>query len=436
MKLLVLEDSYVGSRFSGRVQPADLLGNTIHAGQTCELREMPCEKYPRLKVVVTLLASLCLVPLARADLPLDWGYVSGNYGIDASWPDAGKFFPTVEAFCESYGSFRVPKLGLGGAGGVTPASWIMFRGWCYMGWNLGTLASDTYIYNSSIESPFIHYRPEPVVRRLTISSVSETRPKIPGESANQSTATITAMVSSGSAPAPSVSVGFSVEVTPNSGGHEHHDINRPKEKLSAVQGTTDANGEVKLTFTAPEVAGIHTIKATCATCSNTSASREIQVKVPDLVPISPSPPVNADGSYAYALTSVDGIHAGAGRYHKNQYYLTAQARQNLIDLTRSFATAGWGTVALNDASLYWGGRYDINGDWIAPHRGHRDGREIDISFSRAGNPISKIKQKVFYKKFCEEKAVEASFSILHHYVANPHYHVYLEKQRSCHRMEK
>ena len=272
-----------------------------------------------------------------------------------------------------------------------------------------------------------------VLSQLTISGPTETRPAGTG---GNSTITLTAKATSGGSPKPGATISFAVEVTPNSGGHQHHDIARPKGKLSAVQGTTDANGEVKLTFTAPEVAGIHTIKATCATCSNTSASREIQVKVPDLVPISPSPPVNADGSYAYALTSVDGIHAGQGRYHKNQYYLTAQARQNLRALIDSFAAAGWGTVALNDASLYWGGRYDINGDWIAPHRGHRDGREIDISFSRAGNPISKIKQKVFYKKFCEEKAVEASFSILHHYVANPHYHVYLEKQRSCHRMEK
>ena len=304
-----------------------------------------------------------------------------------------------------------------------------------MGWNLGTLTSDTYIFNSSIESPTLYYRPKPVVRRLTISSVSETRPKIPGESADQSTATITAMVSSGSAPAPGVSVGFSVEVTPNSGGHEHHDINRPKGKLSAVQGTTDANGEVKLTFTAPEVAGIHTIKATCATCSNSPAAKEIQVKVPDLLPISPNPPQNTDGSYVYALTSVDGIHAGEGRYHKNQYYLTAQARQNLRALIDSFAAAGWGTVALNDASLYWGGRYDIKGNWGDPHQGHRDGREIDISFTRANNPISQTKQKTFYKKFCEDKAVEAAFAILHHFVTLPHFHVYLEKQKTCNRTE-
>lgn len=183
------------------------------------------------------------------------------------------------------------------------------------------------------------------------------------------------------------------------------------------------------------MAGIHTVKATCATCSNSPAAKEIQVKVPDLLPISPNPPQNADGSYVYALTSVDKIHAGEGLYHKNQYYLTEQARQNLIDLTRSFATAGWGTVALNDASMYWGGRYDIKGNWGGPHQGHRDGREIDISFTRANNPISTSKQNDFYDKFCKDKATEAAFSILHHFVKVPHFHVYLDKQKTCNRTE-
>jgi hypothetical protein len=78
--------------------------------------------------------------------------------------------------------------------------------------------------------------------------------------------------------------------------------------------------------------------------------------VPDLLPISPNPPQNTDGSYVYALTSVDKTHQGNGRYHHNQYYLTTLARQNLRTLIDSFALEGWGTVALNDASLHWGGR--------------------------------------------------------------------------------
>ncbi|MGH8440610.1 MAG: Ig-like domain-containing protein [Pseudomonas sp.] len=265
-----------------------------------------------------------------------------------------------------------------------------------------------------------------------MSGKSETRPSGTG---GTSTIELTAKVTQGGNPKAGVAVSFSVDVTANSGGHEHHDANRPKGSLSGTQGTTDANGEVRLTFIAPEVAGIHTVKANCGNCTNSPATKEIMVKVPDLLPISPNPPQNAGGSYVYALTSVDKIHAGNGRYHKNQYWLTEQARQNLRALTESFAAAGWGTVALNDASMFWGGRYDITGNWGAPHQGHRDGREIDISFTRANNPVSQIKQKVFYKKFCEDKAVEATFSILHHFVSLPHFHIYLEKQKICNRTE-
>ena len=268
---------------------------------------------------------------------------------------------------------------------------------------------------------------------LVLSGSSETRPAGTG---GTSTIEVTAKVTQGGTPQGGVAVNFSVDVIPNSGGHEHHDVNRPRGSLSGTQGMTDANGEVRLTFTAPEVAGIHTVKATCATCTNSPASREIQVKVPDLVPISPDPPRNGDGSYVYALTSVDKIHEGNARYHRGQYWLTPNALSNLQELVLSFARQGWGTVALNDASMYWGGRYDIKGDWSGSHNGHRVGKEIDISFVRSRNPISPSKQNDFYDKFCKDKAAEAAFSILHHFVKQPHFHVYLDKQKSCHRTEK
>lgn len=231
-------------------------------------------------------------------------------------------------------------------------------------------------------------------------------------------------------------VGLEVDVTPNSGGHEHHDANRPKGTLSRLQGTTDANGEVKVVFTAPEPAGLHNIKATCTDCSKSPATKEIKVWIPNLVPIDPNPLRSADGSFLYSLTSVDATHQGDGRYHHNQYWLTDGARSNLNDLLFKFADAGWGTVALNDASLYWGGRYDIKGNWTKPHAGHRTGEEIDISFTRARNPISRKKQDTFYDDFCKTKDASIPFTILHHFVLQPHFHVYLNGQKACFKSER
>lgn len=258
----------------------------------------------------------------------------------------------------------------------------------------------------------------------------------PSGGPGNSSATLTARVNSSQGPLPSIPLNFTVTVTPSSGSHEHHDNNRPKGDLSVASGMTNESGEFKFTFKAPEVSGIHTISVTCNACTNQTERKDIQVKVPDLLPISPNPPQNADGNFVYALTSVDITHAGNGRYHHNQYYLTDQSRQNLRALIDAFAAEGWGTVALNDASLLWGGRYDIRANWSGPHAGHREGREIDISFARAQNPVAATKQNSFYKKFCEAKTVQVPFSLLHHYVQNPHFHVYLEKQTACWTSEK
>jgi hypothetical protein len=267
---------------------------------------------------------------------------------------------------------------------------------------------------------------------LTVTGLTEIRPDKTG---GNSTATITAKVTSGGQPKAGVVVNFSIDVTANSGGHEHHDANRPKGELDRIVGTTDANGQVDVIFKASEIAGIHTFKATCDNCSGSPAQKEIWVKVPDLVPISPNPPLQANGSYRYVLTSVDAIHQGSARYHVGQYWLSETARANLQNLIVAFNEKGWGTVALNDAGLIWGGRYDINGNWNKPHDGHREGTEIDISFARAGNPISVQKQDTFYKEFCGKQAVEIPFSILHHFVLLPHFHVYLLKQKACARTE-
>lgn len=393
--------------------------------------------------------------LAATPLKAEYVYVEPSiyYTIGiSSW--AGGLTPSPEAGCQAISDGYTRQAGPPYQGQVqklvqtAPTAWA-----CYLDrrygdgpWNhdvdpdgyiyRGNQCPPSYVFDTSQLSSdgSVHLRCRGAASlAIALTGLTETRPAVTG---GTSSITLTARVTDGSNPQPGVALSFSVDVTANSGGHEHHDAARPKGILSTTQGTTDANGEVQLTFKAPEIAGIHTIKATCATCSNSPATKEIQVKVPDLLPISPNPPPNADGTFFYALTSVDKTHQGNGRYHHNQYYLTEQSRQNLLDMVGAFATEGWGTVALNDASLYWGGRYDISSNWTAPHAGHRGGREIDVSFARAGNPISTTKRKVFYDKFCKNKKVSFPFSILHHYVKTPHFHVYLEKQTACWKSEK
>jgi hypothetical protein len=268
-------------------------------------------------------------------------------------------------------------------------------------------------------------------KTISITGLKETRP---AETGGESKLELVVRVKENDTPKADVPVQLSIVVTPNSGGHEHHDANRPKGSLSLTAGKTDASGEIKLVFQAPIVSGIQTVKATCTDCTN-EAGHEITVKVPDLVPINPNPRRQENGSFAYALTSVDRIHVGTARYHVGQYWLTKAASDSLDDLVKAFNDFGWGTVALNDASLIWGGVYDINGNWRNPHKGHRTGEEIDISFVRAGNVVPRDRQDSTYDEFCKKNNAAMPFNILHHFVEIPHFHVYLRKQKPCAKTE-
>ena len=263
---------------------------------------------------------------------------------------------------------------------------------------------------------------------VTLTSAPNQTPPDPRpvNTGGRSTLELIAKVTENGNPKAGVAVTFEVEVVAKSGGHGHHDASRPKGKVIASENKTDAKGEIKLTFNASDVAGSHTITATCDSCSNKFVENKVDVKVPDLAPISPNASKNADGSSQYAFTAKDPTHIGASGGPRGEYYLTAQAATNLDVLVTNFAEEGWGTVAFNDASLVWGGLYDIENNWMPSHQGHRVGEEIDISFTRANNPISTEKRKKIYKTFCEDKKASVPFRILYHIGGKgPHYHVYL-----------
>lgn len=201
---------------------------------------------------------------------------------------------------------------------------------------------------------------------VTLDGPTETRPAGTG---GASFVTITATVTSGGLPKPAVAVEFSVDVVPNSGGHEHHDANRPRGQLSGTVGITPANGQVTVVLKAPEVAGIHKIKATCTGCAS-EAVHEITVKVPGLVEL------GADRSTPSTYTL-----RGADVRHASNHWFSASARIALIELIDVFNDLKWQPVGVNDASLKWGGRFDIKGNWAGSHAEHSLGEEVDISFA-------------------------------------------------------
>lgn len=237
---------------------------------------------------------------------------------------------------------------------------------------------------------------------LTVLTQTPPDPRPKGTGGKSSTDLI-GKVTDGASPKAGVAVTFSVDVTVSTGGHDHHDSSRPKGSLSAAQGTTDANGEVKLTFTAPEIAGVHTVKATCATCTNSPASKEIQVKVPDLLPIFNLP--FRDAQWAYP-----GIGQVPGR-HSDNHYLTVAAVTRLLGITQKFNSI-WPDaprLTLNDASLAWGGKFDIPATWERnprAHAEHRLGDNIDVRANAAPGAVPPNIRKVVFRWLRNESLAE------------------------------
>ncbi len=173
---------------------------------------------------------------------------------------------------------------------------------------------------------------------------------------------------------------------PKSGGHEHGDSTRPRGGIANV-GNCESDGEcwwdqtnngaVVFNFNAPEASGTHTITATCDGCSNT-ATKTVDVKVVGLE-VTPSSPFY--------------VFIGETDKHTDNHYLTPEAAAVLWRIAVSYQVeqqfklqdpaTGKFTVTppvlhVNDASLKWGGKFDLSGRWAGPHYEHRRGTVIDI----------------------------------------------------------
>ena len=253
---------------------------------------------------------------------------------------------------------------------------------------------------------------QPAELQLTFDGEKEVRPAGVG---GNSTANLKARVTRNGEPRADVALSFELDVAAFSGGHDHHDPSRPKGTLSSFQGTTDARGELAISFRAPEVAGIHTVKATCAGCANGPVTQEVHVKVSGLVKMEPD---NARPA-TYALV-------GSNERHRSNHWFAVGARSLLLEVVDLMSKTGWGTVGINDGSLPWGGLFDVAGGWRPPHHTHRVGTEVDLSVK---NPrqITDAQKKNTYAELC--KAYNAAFSVQtlwHHDDGYPeHFHLYL-----------
>jgi len=230
---------------------------------------------------------------------------------------------------------------------------------------------------------------------------------------------------------PNVGVQIEADVVMKSGGHEHHDSQRPKGKLNGqdppiITGNTGASG-FSFTFNAPAPAGDHTLTATCTggkNCTQQGPDR-VWVGVKDLVPLY--------GATLYALV-------GSDAYHPDNHYLTSSAQSQVMWLVQLYRQRypNDPVLHLNDASLERGGLFDIQYPgrgttwWTPPHKTHRFGVEIDIRANSLSGAIPATNFKVF-EGFVKRVGASTCPSAGPGYIntSNQHYHVCLMGGNCC-----
>ncbi len=183
-------------------------------------------------------------------------------------------------------------------------------------------------------------------------------------------------------------VTITATVQNGTGGHIHTE-NRPKGNFTCSSSlgtspatctlTTDGSGQAPFEFVATPISGTHTITATCTGCSNT-ATAQVNVKVDGLTPIPAAPKLYALQDSAGAV-----IGAVAGKHTVN-HYLTSTAIGKLNKFATNYQKTNPGAkLYLNDASLVWGGLFDVGSSpWMSPHNGHNRGMSIDIRAANSG----------------------------------------------------
>ena len=251
-----------------------------------------------------------------------------------------------------------------------------------------------------------------------------------------------AKVMEGSTPKAGVAVTFKVDVKEGSGEHsvtsngDHVHANRPKGKITPLTEKTNTSGEIRIKFESADPAGTHIVTATCETCSNKSATKDVKVLVPDLVELT------ADKGTPKTFNLVGNTNY-PGTNHPGNHYFTAAAKETLVNgVIPTMIEAGWGVVGVNDGSLKDGGLFDINGNWTTSHAGHRIGTEVDISFKQPKGVGDKTVREA-YKELCKKDGAAFDIQTLWHKNDGyePHYHIYLNglglpsgsKEKCCER---
>ena len=179
--------------------------------------------------------------------------------------------------------------------------------------------------------------------------------------------------------------------SPEFGGHKNHD--NPVPNLATPSGddlpnpvntgSLAVNVGYAFDWVAPAFATRVTEQISWSGACSGTQTEVVDVKVPGLVPL---PPGGAAKGYSLV---------GGNQWHPDNHNVTPEFEASLQQIGLEWRKVCPNSSALlyNDMSLPWGGIFDVNQDWKAPHKGHMFGNNADISkkFVRKGNRTELIK---------------------------------------------
>lgn len=191
-------------------------------------------------------------------------------------------------------------------------------------------------------------------------------------------------------PAEGVEVRLVSEPVEGSGGHPHtgrpagdlfRDGENPQVKRrvrDALTLTTDAEGRASAVYRTSGVSGVEEVRAVAASDGQTAEHEvEVTVRWPGLVAMPRS------GSFHYFT---DQSHT---RHGDINHFADPVFAQRVLALFQEYFAAreeprfigGETRFAVTEASLEWGGLFDVGGShWRPPHRTHRTGRDMDVRY--------------------------------------------------------
>ncbi|MBU0622674.1 MAG: hypothetical protein KJ795_12615 [Gammaproteobacteria bacterium] len=279
-----------------------------------------------------------------------------------------------------------------------------------------------------------------ILNNLTITLTGNTEVEPSSNSSIKALPAIATVLdqNTGQPPTTPVTVKVSLKVDPTSGGHDHGDSTRPRGDINGTKCETDdtcvtlsvggpeSSGSASVTFNAPEASGTHTITATCDGCSNT-ASKAVDVKVAGLATIS-------DSVYYALIEDGSTTVIGTTEEHASNHYIASAAQLKLWELGEDFysfqirnSVPTPTLLHLNDASLKWGGKFDIKGRWRGDHQEHMRGTVIDV---RANSSPGAIPPGLFehYIDIAANLGIDAHLEYIGHPVKQ-HFHMRLLNRR-------